>query len=59
MRERESHERLVPHQPGQGWQEKKPYKTPELTKLGKMKELTQIGVGTGPDLLGQTPPPTI
>jgi hypothetical protein len=55
----ESHERLVPHQPGQGWQEKKPYKTPELMKLGKMKELTQWGPAFGGDGVGHTPDPVI
>jgi hypothetical protein len=57
MRERGSHERPVPDQPGQGLPEKKPYKTPELIKLGKIKELTQWGPAIGTDGLGHTPAP--
>jgi hypothetical protein len=57
MRERESHARPVPDQPGQGLPEKKPYKTPELTKLGKIKELTQHGGHEGADGAMATPAP--
>ncbi len=33
--------------------EKKPYKTPEISRLGSVKQLTQSNFGAGPDGLGE------
>jgi hypothetical protein len=54
MRETEIPGRQLHKQPVQDGHEKKPYKTPNLTRLGNVKELTQFGLVPGSDLSGRS-----